>query len=110
MISIDSIQREILESLVKHVARDLHSVDPPSWNNEDTHSSYLAWSALFIYILLQPYRMTENFRKSVLNRLPTMPPPMAPTKAPWAQTAGDDVEELDGEGEGQDDIGELGAA
>ena len=39
-----------------------------------------------------------------------MPPPMAPTKAPWAQTAENDVEELDGEGEGQDDIGELGAA
>ena len=35
-----------------------------------------------------------------------MPPPMAPTKAPWAQTGEDDVEEL--EGEGEDQFGELG--
>lgn len=48
--------------------------------------------------------MGDNFRKSILNRLPPMPPPMAPTKAPWAETTGDEVEEL----EGEDNIGELG--
>ena len=49
--------------------------------------------------------MTDNFRQSIMNRLPAMPPPMAPTKAPWAQTGKDDIEEL--EGEGEDAIGEL---
>jgi len=49
--------------------------------------------------------MSDNFRKSVLNRLPTMPPPMAPTKAPWAEVDEDQLEEL----EGEDVMGSLGA-
>ena len=49
--------------------------------------------------------MADNFRRSIMNRLPAMPPPMAPTKAPWAETTGDDVEEL----EGEDGLGDLGA-
>lgn len=48
--------------------------------------------------------MSDIFRKSVLNRLPAMPP----TKAPWAEDE-DTVEELDGEYEEQDGIQELGA-
>jgi protein phosphatase methylesterase 1 len=49
--------------------------------------------------------MSDNFRKSVLNRLPAMPPPMAPTKAPWAEVDEDELEEL----EGEDTMGSLGA-
>jgi protein phosphatase methylesterase 1 len=49
--------------------------------------------------------MSDNFRKSVLNRLPAMPPPMAPTKAPWAEIDEDELEEL----EGEDTMGSLGA-
>lgn len=49
--------------------------------------------------------MSDNFRRAVLNRLPTMPPPMAPTKAPWAEVDEDELEEL----EGEDVIGGLGA-
>ena len=49
--------------------------------------------------------MSDNFRKSILNRLPTMPPPMAPTKAPWAEVDEDELEEL----EGEDVIAGLGA-
>ena len=48
--------------------------------------------------------MSDIFRKSVLNRLPAMPP----TRAPWA--ADDDtMEELDGEDEEVDQVQELGA-
>ena len=34
-----------------------------------------------------------------------MPPPMAPTKAPWAEVDEDELEEL----EGEDTMGSLGA-
>ena len=50
--------------------------------------------------------MSDIFRKSVLNRLPAMPP----TKAPWAGDDEDPVEELDGDDEEGDGIQELGAA
>jgi hypothetical protein len=52
--------------------------------------------------------MTDNFRKAMLNRLPAMPPPMAPTRAPWAERDEDkdDIEEL----EGEDTFGDLGAS
>lgn len=49
--------------------------------------------------------MSDNFRKAMLNRLPAMPPPMAPTKAPWAEADEDELEEL----EGEDTMGSLGA-
>jgi protein phosphatase methylesterase 1 len=49
--------------------------------------------------------MSDNFRKSILNRLPAIPPPMAPTKAPWAEVDEDELEEL----EGEDTMGSLGA-
>jgi hypothetical protein len=49
--------------------------------------------------------MSDIFRKSVLNRLPAMPP----TKAPWAAGDDDTMEELDGEDEEEDGIQELGA-
>lgn len=52
--------------------------------------------------------MTENFRKAMLNRLPAVPPPMAPTRAPWAETDqdADDIEDL----EGEDTFGDFGAS
>lgn len=52
--------------------------------------------------------MTDNFRKAMLNRLPAMPPPMAPTRAPWAERDEDEdeIEEL----EGEDTFGDLGAS
>ena len=49
--------------------------------------------------------MSDNFRQSILNRLPALPPSMAPTKAPWAEADEDEVEEL----EGEDTFGSLGA-
>lgn len=48
-----------------------------------------------------PYTMSDEFRRSILNRLP----PMAPTKAPWATDGDDDEEE---EEELADSLGELG--
>jgi protein phosphatase methylesterase 1 len=47
--------------------------------------------------------MSDNFRKSILNRLPAMPPPMAPTRAPWAETDEDEMEELE-EGDHMGDL------
>jgi len=49
--------------------------------------------------------MSDTFRQSMLQRLPAMPPPMAPTKAPWAEHDEDELEEL----EGEDTMGSLGA-
>jgi protein phosphatase methylesterase 1 len=44
--------------------------------------------------------MSDEFRRSILNRLP----PMAPTRAPWAEpTDNDEEEELD-------DVAELASA
>ncbi|GHJ90360.1 hypothetical protein NliqN6_6762 [Naganishia liquefaciens] len=48
--------------------------------------------------------MSDIFRKSVLNRLPVMPP----TRAPWAANDDDAMEELDGDDEEADQVKELG--
>lgn len=81
----------------------LHWISNRQHNAAHTRSSNPSETPTFQ--LLAPSRsMSDIFRKSVLNRLPAMPP----TKAPWAEDE-DTVEELDGEYEEQDGIQELGA-
>ena len=55
-------------------------------------------------LVLSRTEMSDIFRKSVLNRLPVMPP----TRAPWAANDDDAMEELDGDDEEADQVKELG--
>lgn len=62
-----------------------------------TLSTHLAF-----LVIVQQHTMSDMFRKSVLNKLPHLPP----TRAPWADES-EPIEEIDEEDEQLDGIGEF---
>ena len=91
-----------------HLRTASREMDPA--RNRSYHPGVSNWwgtrwfdSCLLPFIDITATEMSEEFRKSMLSRLPAMPP----TRAPWAEPVeGDEEEELD---EGLNGLGDLDA-